>query len=288
MTAYLRLARISHQIKNLLIFAPLAFSLQINTINIIRSFTVFLCFSFMASATYVINDLFDLKLDRQHLKKRKRPIAAGDISVKNAILFSIFLLAIGLFIAFKMSLSIFILMVGYFVMNLYYSMWFKKIPIIDVMIIAIGFVMRILAGGLAIAVMASPWIVLCTFFGSLFIAFGKRKSEMDTQKDGSCETRDVLFSYNQNFLNQMIGTTAAITIMCYALFTIDENTVKHYGTRALIYTIPFVVFGIFRYFQIIYIKSTGDDPTKVFLSDRPILINLIFWAIIFATIAYIR
>lgn len=285
---YLSLMRIHHLIKNILVFAPLVFSLQITPENIFRSLIAFFAFSFVASSVYVLNDIFDADSDRKHTRKKTRPLAAGTIRIQNAQIFCTILFLLGISVALILPLSVFSIIVGYFIINILYSSWLKKISIIDVMIVATGFVLRILVGALAIAVSVSPWILLCTFFGALFVAFGKRKGEIDILKNDSHSIRNVLSSYHPDFLNQLIGTTAAITIISYALYTIDTHTIDRLGTRDLVYTVPFVVFGIFRYFQIIYTQSRGDDPTKIFSTDRPLLITVILWAVTFAVIVHIH
>ncbi len=285
---YLSLMRIHHLIKNILVFAPLVFSLQITPENILRSLIAFFAFSFVASSVYVLNDIFDADSDRKHTRKKTRPLAAGTIRIQNAQIFCTILFLLGISVALILPLSVFSIIVGYFIINILYSSWLKKISIIDVMIVATGFVLRILVGALAIAVSVSPWILLCTFFGALFVAFGKRKGEIDILKNDSHSIRNVLSSYHPDFLNQLIGTTAAITIISYALYTIDTHTIDRLGTRDLVYTVPFVVFGIFRYFQIIYTQSRGDDPTKIFSTDRPLLITVILWAVTFAVIVHIH
>nr|MCW1949534.1 UbiA prenyltransferase family protein [Candidatus Shapirobacteria bacterium] len=190
----------------------------------------------------------------------------------------------GLGLASFISLKIFLILVLYLFMNLLYSKWLKYVPVIDVMLIAIGFVLRILSGAIATNILLSPWIILCTFFGALFLGFGKRKSEINNLKSDSEKTRSILSFYEHNFLNQLLGLAAGITITSYTLYTIDQNTINHFQTTGLIYTIPFVVFGVCRFFQIIYTQSAGENPTKVFLTDRPILLNTLLWILAFGLI----
>lgn len=283
---YLKLIRLDHWIKNILLFAPLFFSLQISYKNFISSVAAFLAFSLTASAVYVINDIFDIESDRKHFKKKFRPLASGKISMAKALAVFFILLTAGMVISFNIPNNFFYVTVSYFLINILYSKWLKKISIIDVMVIAIGFVLRILAGAAAIAVAVSPWIILCTFFGALLLGFGKRKNEIDTLKKDSVDCRNVLSRYEKNFLNQLIALTSGITIMSYALYAIDTQTVSHFKTSSLIYTIPFVVFGVFRYFQIIYTTSSGEDPTKIFTKDQSMFLNLLLWGLAFGLIVY--
>lgn len=285
--AYFHLMRISHLIKNVLIFAPLVFSLQFTQNNILQVTITFIAFSLVASSIYIFNDIADVESDRKHLHKRYRPIASGTISVKQGLVFFLSLFLTGTTITLLLlPPTVFAITTGYFLLNILYSWHLKRIPILDVMVVAIGFVLRILAGAAAITVSVSPWILLCTFFGALFIAFGKRKGEIGILKENSSQIRNVLSSYHPEFLNQLLGTTAAITIITYALYTIDNHTMERFGTHHLLYTVPFVVFGIFRYFQIIYVQSKGDDPTKIFSSDRPMIFNIALWGIVFFSIVH--
>lgn len=284
---YLELIRIKHWIKNLLIFAPLFFSLQINEKNIIDCFIAFFAFSFMASSVYIRNDIADIKFDASHVQKRNRPMASGRIDITNAWIIFFILFIFSTLISIWLSSNLFYVIGLYFVLNLLYSNGLKNIPIIDVMIVATGFVLRILAGAAVISVAVSQWIILCTFFGALFLGFSKRKSEINNLKENDYGSRSVLSFYEHNFINQLIGTTSGITIMCYALYTIDASTIGHFKTKGLIYTIPFVVFGIFRYFQIVYVKSSGEDPTKIFLTDAPIFLDVLLWIFFFSAIIYL-
>lgn len=283
---YLKLIKFDHWIKNLLVFAPLFFSLQFSSENFAKSLFAFLSFSLIASSVYIINDLFDIESDRKHFRKKLRPLALGEVGKKEVLVVFFILFFAGLAIAFTIPNNFFYIIVSYFLLNILYSKWLKKIPIIDVMVIAAGFVLRIMAGASAILVAVSHWIIVCTFFGALLLGFGKRKNEIDIFKEKSSRYRNVLLSYEKNFLNQLIGLTSGITIISYLLYTMDSETIKHFNTQNLLYTVPFVVFGVFRYFQIIYTTSSGEDPTKIFVKDRSMRFNLLLWGSIFGIIVY--
>lgn len=286
MKKYLELMKIDHWIKNLLIFAPIFFSLKLNYQNFTSSVGAFLAFSLIASSIYIINDIFDIDSDRKHFRKKLRPIASGQVTINSALMISLLLFILGISLSLKINTNLFYIVLGYFFINIFYSKWLKKIPIIDVMIIAIGFVMRILAGAAVTSIVVSHWIIICTFFGAMLMGFGKRKNEIDILKNDSSDFRRVLSSYEKNFLNQLIGLTSGITIMSYALYTIDTVTISHFKTANLLYTVPFVVFGVFRYFQIIYTTSSGEDPAKIFVKDWPTTLNLVLWAFTFGIIVY--
>ena len=280
--------RPKHWIKNLLIFAPLFFSLQINIGKLIQVGVAVIAFSLMSSSIYVINDIFDVNLDRLHPEKKKRMIASNKISVRAASLIAIVLFVVSIFISSYLDVFFRVILISYFVINLFYTKILKHIPIVDVMIIAIGFVLRILAGASAIKIDISHWIVLCTFFGALFIAFGKRKNENDLLKKNSHAHRSTLLTYTPDFINQLIGLTSVMVIMTYSLFTIDSHTIEHFGTENLIYTLPFVIFGVFRYFHILYNKYSGGDPTHIFLTDKSLISIFLMWVFSFALIVNLK
>ena len=175
----------------------------------------------------------------------------------------------------------------YLLLNLFYSMGLKRVVILDVMIISIGFVLRVLAGGEAIDVMVSPWLILCTIFVSLFLAFSKRRHELMLLADDAAEQRQVLTSYSPAFLDQMINVVTASTVVSYALYAISPETEERFHTPYLIYTIPLVLFGVFRYLYLVYQKPGELNPTEQILGDRPFLVNIVVWAAVVMAMIYI-
>ncbi|CAN5135116.1 decaprenyl-phosphate phosphoribosyltransferase [soil metagenome] len=284
MPPLLALLRPRHWIKNFLIAAPLVFAGRFLSVNLENLIIAFLAFSAVASTIYVVNDLADAPQDRKHPEKKYRPIAAGTVSPKLAWVAIVTLLVVASFLALQLPVAFQITLLAYGVMNAAYSHSLKHKLIIDVMILSFGFVMRVLAGGFAVGIVLSNWIILCTFFGALFIGFGKRKNETDILQDGSKQHRKVLENYTTSFINQLLGTTAAMTIMSYALYTIDPATAKHFGTTNLVYTLPFVVYGVFRYFHLMYNQTAGADPTKIFSRDHAIQLCFLAWIITFYTV----
>lgn len=278
------LVRIKHWLKNILIFAPLVFALDFSLGLFLVSIQAFLAFSFMASSIYVINDIADIETDKIHPIKKKRPIASGTVTLFSAKIIAIVLFVLSISLSITLPTNFIVILIGYFLMNIAYSFFLKKVLIIDVMIIAIGFVLRVFAGAVVANIVVSDWIILCTFFGSLFIGFGKRKNEAIVLAERSIKYRKTLSGYTPDFLNQLLSITAGMTIISYALYTIDQKTINHFQTSRLIYTLPLVVFGIFRYFHIIYNKSSGEDPTEIFLTDKPIILTSIIWMIVFLVI----
>ncbi|EKD78619.1 MAG: Prenyltransferase, UbiA family [uncultured bacterium] len=284
---WLRLIRLQQWAKNFLLFAPLLFALQFSINGWLTVSLGFVAFSLLASAAYIMNDLIDVAADRIHPMKRLRPLASNQLSQTTAAIGAALLLMMALGISVFLPWQFGVILLSYGLMNVLYSCGLKKIVLIDVIIISIGFVLRILAGSALIAVTTSHWILLCTFFGSLFIGFAKRKHEVDSLADHSKEHRNALQYYSAGLLQQLIGITATLTIISYSLYTIDEQTIDHFQTDKLYLTIIFVAFAIFHYFHIIYNQATSGDPTKTFLSDKPLLITLVLWLISFFTIVFI-
>lgn len=288
MMTLIKLLRLPHWFKNVLIFAPLFFTLQFTTVNIIIVSVGFFAFSLLASSVYIMNDLFDINEDRTHPKKQLRPIAMGAVPPAQAILLAVVCAMVSIIIAGVLDLYFLIIMLIYGLLNISYTVILKKIIFIDVLVVAIGFVLRIFAGSALLQVSTSHWIILCTFFGALFISFIKRKQEMICAEQCSENHRSVLQHYTSNLLQQSIIITATLTIVSYALYTIDRETIQRFQTDLLFITLVFVVFGILRFIYLIDRKPLNgvlnDDPTDLFLRDKPLLINLSAWLISFFTI----
>jgi len=283
----LKLLRPNQWIKNLLVFAALFFSHSfLNTAKLASSAIAFLSFCLVASSIYIINDIFDRTNDREHPTKRFRPIASGKVSVPAATLLSGILLIGSLFVALTINENIAILVLSYFLINVLYSLRLKHIVILDAFIVSSGFVLRVIAGGLAINVTISHWIIICTFMLALFLAFGKRRHEL-LLAENSTRYRKVLYDYDKGFLDQMISVASASAIMSYILYSISPETIANFGTDKIIYTAPFVLFAIYRYQYLIYKKDSGGDPTKAIATDRGLLTSFLLWAISIYLIIYV-
>lgn len=278
MRAILQLLRPSHWIKNGIIAAPLFFSLEINIQNILLVALTIVGFCVLSSAIYCLNDALDYENDRHHPIKRQRPVARGAIRPWQALLIAAAAAVMSLGLLNTVSNQVFLTGLAYGLLNVGYSVLLKQFAIIDAMIIALGFVLRVIAGAYAIHVPRSHWIILCTFFVMLFVAFGKRKHEMTLAKGELSAHRRSAAEYTEGFINQMLSVTAGLTVVFYSLYTIDPQTVSRVGTERLIYTTPFVVFGTFRYFYLLYNKDDGGDPVKIFLSDRALFWCAFLWA----------
>jgi len=285
---YIHLLRPKHWIKNIFIFAALIFSLNLfNIVKLIASLQSFFAFCLASSFVYIINDIIDIKQDRKHPKKRNRPIASGKISIKNAIIISIVCLIISMAFAYFVNLNTLIIILVYIFVNIIYSIKIKNVVILDVMFIALGFILRMIAGATAIEVSFSNWILLTTFCISLFLGFGKRRGEILLQNNNTQKnTRFVLKLYSTQFLDYMIISSVTLTIISYALYTIDLEVIKRFGTDKLIYTVPLVIYGIFRYLYVIYKSDSNGDPTEVVLKDKSIISVVLLWILLVICLIY--
>jgi 4-hydroxybenzoate polyprenyltransferase len=285
----IKLIRPKQWIKNFFVFAPLLFSRHVFELHyLLPSIAAFFIFSLASSAVYIINDIMDVDSDRAHPKKKYRPIASGEISVKQAMIFLILLviiIAAGL-IFLKPIFAVVI--VVYFISNLLYSLKVKSIVLLDVFFISFGFMLRVLGGAAAIAVPVSSWMILTTIFISLFLAISKRRGELSQviNQENIEKQRKVLKEYSVEFADQLNTIAAAGTIISYALYTVSEKTVNAFGTDKLIYTTPFVIYGIFRYMYLMHQKNLGESPTSIVTKDLPIILDVFVWFVFCIVIIY--
>ncbi len=286
---YVELIRPSHWMKNVFVFAPIIFSLKLLKVPELLSNTLaFTAFCAGSSAVYVFNDIHDRALDVNHPVKRKRPIASGRVKVGSAwILFGV-LLSIAIMLSSLTSLNVVVVVGSYVTMNLLYSTYLKNMVIIDVMIIAVGFILRIMAGSVATKVYLSNWMLLTTFSISLFIGFAKRRYEIVSLGENASNHRSVLSMYSEKFTDEMITTTVATTIVFYSLYTIDPSVVAKFGTRNLVYTVPLVIYGLFRYMYIVYVKNEGGDPVEIVSKDWGIVSSVLAWFVAVLIFIYIK
>ncbi len=284
----LKLIRIPQWIKNLFVFVPLVFSLNLFRGDyLLTSLIGFAAFCLTSSIVYIINDIADAEADRAHPKKKNRPIASGRISPKQG-LFIAFILGIwAAVLCLFADLNFVLLLILFFLINVLYSMKLKHIVLLDIFSIAAGFLLRVLAGAVIINVAISSWLILTTMFISLFLAVMKRHSELEVVAEGiNAETRKVLAFYSLNFADQVATVAAAGVIICYALYTVSERTITVFGTENLIYTTPFVVFGIFRYMFLVYMNKQGENTTHLLISDIQMMITVVLYAAVTLLIIY--
>jgi 4-hydroxybenzoate polyprenyltransferase len=265
-------------VKNVFVFAALVFAERLADPGaLLRVVAAFVVFCVLSSAVYLINDVCDRDADRRHPHKRRRPIAAGDISPGAASAASLALALGGLVAAFRLSSGMGAIAATYLIFNFGYSFGLKKVVILDVMLVAAGFLMRALAGAVVIDVEISRWLVLCTGLLALFLGFVKRRQELTALEDGN-ETRATLKEYSLPFLDQMIAIVTGATVVAYSLYAFSPEVAQKLGTQHLGLTIPFVLFGIFRYLYLVHQRGEGENPTVVVLTDTALRIDVILWA----------
>jgi len=281
---YVRLARIRHWVKNAFVLAPLAFSLNFcKPEPIKRTLVMFVAFCLAASSVYLINDVADRECDRYHPEKRNRPIASGRIPVRRALLLASALALLALAPALWLGAAAAAVVAAYLVMNIVYSLLLKKRLFIDVMVIAAGFLLRIAGGAAATGVALSNWMLLTTYFLALFLGFGKRRSEM-ISTNGCAQHRAVLEQLNGELLNCLLMVTASLSIITYVLYIVLSDNVRELGSDRFTATIPFVVFGVFRYLYLAYRKSAGADLAEVLVKDRVLLLTVLSWVVTVAVL----
>jgi 4-hydroxybenzoate polyprenyltransferase len=273
--------------KNLVVFAALIFSKHLfDRTDVLLVSVGFLAFCLTASAAYVMNDLRDCDRDRQHPLKSLRPLPAGRVRRSTAVALSAALLITGLVLALGLSIGFGALVILYFALQVAYTFWLKELVILDVMGIAAGFVIRAAAGGVLIAVPVSPWLIICTFLLALFLGFSKRRHELILLEGRATDHRASLKEYSPYFLDQMIAVVTASTVVAYAIWTVSPEIREKLGTEKLYLTIPFVLFGIFRYLYLVHQREEGGNPTQLLLTDRPLLVDVLLWIITAAVLLY--
>jgi 4-hydroxybenzoate polyprenyltransferase len=284
-----RTLRPQQWVKNLFVLVPLLFAQHLfEPIAVARAVIAFFCFCLISSSVYVLNDLKDREHDRLHPQKRYRPLAAGELSVGVACGGMVALLLVALAGGLLLDPTLALIFVSYWLINLLYSIWLKHQVILDVFAIASGFVLRVIGGAVVIEVEMSHWLLLCATLLALFLGFSKRRHEIGLLGELSVSHRQVLEQYSQSFLDMIIGIVTAATVMSYALYTVSEETVRRFHTKGLLLTLPFVLYGIFRYLYLIYQKDQGGDPTQNLLTDRGMMINICLWVVVTGILLYWR
>jgi 4-hydroxybenzoate polyprenyltransferase len=272
--------------KNLFVFAGLIFSQSLFTPLVWPALGAFLIFCALSGAIYVFNDLADVEKDRLHPMKRNRPIASGALTAPTAAVLGVVLLVGSLVAAFRLSVPFGLVAAAYAILLVAYSLWLKHLVILDVLTVAAGFVLRAVAGAAAIAVEISGWLVICTILVALFLALGKRRHEYRTLRGDAAAHRPILAEYSESFLDQMVAVVTASTVTAYALYTMSPDTVAKFHTRLLPVTLPFVLYGIFRYLYLLYRRELGGNPSDLLLNDRALLVNTVLWMLALLVIIY--
>jgi 4-hydroxybenzoate polyprenyltransferase len=285
--ALIRTMRPRQWLKNLLIFTPLVFDRQLNNRPaFLVSLAGFVLLCLVASTVYIINDLADLESDRSHPKKRNRPLPSGELDPAVARWFAVLLLAVSFPLAYLLSPYFFLVLLVYMLLNLSYSRWLKHIPIIDVFVLASFYLLRVIAGLTLIHVARfSPWLYVVTTLGALYIGFGKRRAELALLAGGASNHRRVLDGYTIPLLDQFITIVSATTIGAYSLYTFSAPNLPE--NHAMMLTIPFVIYGIFRYLSIVNLEQGGGAPEEDFLRDRPLQVTILLWGLTILAIFYL-
>jgi 4-hydroxybenzoate polyprenyltransferase len=274
-------------IKNIFVFAPLVFDKKLIELHYLgRTIAGFLLLCAISGTVYIINDVADADKDRQHPKKRKRPIASGQLSTRAAAGAAIVILLIALPLAFLLDPIFGGIASGYLLMQIAYSFWLKHVVIIDVMIIASGFILRVAAGvPLVQAARFSPWLYVCMMLGSLLVGFGKRRHELTLLKENANAHRQSLEDYNLSLLDHAITIVTASTLLAYALYTFSAEGLPK--NHAMMLSIPFVLYAIFRYLYLIHVKGVGGEPEEIILTDRPLQVAILLWGSSVVIVLYI-
>jgi 4-hydroxybenzoate polyprenyltransferase len=273
--------------KNLFVLAALPFGLKLfDPAAAALALAAFVVFCALSGVVYIVNDLYDRDADRLHPVKRLRPIAAGDLAPGTAGLAAFVIAATALAAAAWIGPRFALAAAAYLALFALYSRWLKHIVIIDVLSIAIGFVLRTWAGAVAIAVPVSDWLLVCTVLLALFLGLSKRRHEITLLADGAAGHRRILDEYNPYLLDQMIGVVTASTLMAYIIYCTSTDTVERFGTHNLVLTIPFPIYGILRYLYLVHRRDGGGNPSELLITDRPLLICVGLWGLVTALVIY--
>jgi len=285
--ALLKTMRPKQWTKNVFVLAAVVFDRQLFIPQaILRSLAGFVLFCFLSSSVYIINDILDAEADRWHPQKRNRPIASGALPISVAVVAAAVIALVCLSASFLLSTGFGWISLTYFLLNLAYSKWLKHIPLLDVLVVATGFVLRVAAGVTLIVVERfSPWLYVVTTLLALYMGFGKRRAELTLLAEGANDHRRVLDGYSIPFLDQLITIVSGTTIVAYSLYTFSAPNLP--SNHSMMLTIPFVLYGIFRYLYLIQIKQAGGAPEDIVLTDHPLQATIFLWALTVFIIFYI-
>lgn len=283
----IRAMRVYQWTKNFLVLAALVFAQQIMVPGqVALALEAFVAFCLAASATYLLNDILDVEKDRQHPKKSTRPIASGALPIPAAIVLALLLLALALALAWHVRPAFLLALLAYMALTISYSLVLKHMVLLDVMAVALGFVIRAMAGAIALDVVFSNWLVVCTLFLALFLALSKRRHELTLLEGDAAGHRAVLFHYSVHYLDQLILIVAGGTLITYTIYTCSPDVVVKFHTDKLYMTVPFVLYGLFRYLFLIHHKTGGGDPSRTLITDKPLALTVLLWAVVCGLIIY--
>ncbi len=285
-----KLLRVKQWVKNLFVFLPAIFSGQLlNAETFLHTLEAFFVFCLISSTIYILNDICDRKADREHPRKRLRPIASGKVSVGLASVIAVVIFVAAFVLAwlfFGMNVDVFLIAAGYVIMNIAYTLTLKNIAILDVIIIATGFVLRVLMGGAACGIWVSPWLVMMVFLLTLLIAFGKRRDDLILAATDGKKIRKSVTGYNITFINQVISLLAGTMIVAYVCYTLSNDVMMRFASQNVYLTSVFVIAAVFRYLQLIYVREESGSPTDIIYRDRFIQSCCVLWLLSFIFIIY--
>ena len=285
--ALLKTMRPKQWVKNVVVYAPLVFDGKMfDPVHLLRTTIAFGLFCLISSAVYLINDLTDIEKDRLHPKKRNRPLAAGELAPSMAIVAAVVLVLVSIPLALWLDRAFFVILYSYLGLMIAYSFYLKNLVIIDVLVIAAGFVLRV-AGGVAVVNVErfSPWLYLCITVGALFMGFGKRRHELVLLEDGADSHRAILAEYTVPFLDQLIGLVTSTLVVFYSLYTFSAVNLP--ANHGMMLTIPFVLYGLFRYLYLIHVKKLGGAPDELVFKDKPMFITGVLWVLAVIVVLYL-
>lgn len=288
MKKYLKLVRVEQYTKNLFVFFPAFFALELSNMEVIyESLIAFICFSFIASSIYIFNDWMDKENDAKHKSKKFRPIASGEINFSQALITMIIMFSLSVLISIHIKTELLYIILLYFFLNIMYSCILKSIAIIDIFIISSGFVLRIFAGSSVSGIYLSHWIVIMTFLLALFLALAKRRDDVISYEQSKIKTRSVIDGYNRVFIDLSIVMTSSIVFLTYLLWCVSSEVQTKLNSQYLYITSFFVLLGIMRYMQITFVHEKSGNPTKILISDKYLQNIIGFWLLSFILILYI-
>jgi len=289
MKEYLNILRIPQYSKNLFIFLPLFFALQLTNVHLlVRAGLAFVFFCLIASGVYIFNDYYDKEEDRQHPTKKMRPLAAGRVAAGSALALGALLTAAGLLGAWLLDVSLLYLSFLYLILNIFYTLKLKHVPLLDIFSIALGFVVRIFVGGVVTGVKIYPWIIVMTFLLSLFLALGKRRDDVLIFLNSGEKARKSVDGYTLSFIDGSMVVMAAVTIVSYVMYTMSPEITAKFGTGHLYLTTIFVILGVMRYLQITMVEQRSADPAEILIRDSFLQIAILGWIVMFGLLIYLQ
>lgn len=278
--AIVKTLRVYQWTKNSLVFAALIFAGELMDLEAIQlSIIAFFSFCFSASSAYILNDIIDIEKDRLHPEKSRRPIPRGDVSIPMAFFLTVALAVLSLALGYTLGIKFIAILLVYVFLTVSYSLLWKKFFLVDVLVLAMGFVTRAIAGAVAINVVFSHWLIVCTLFLALFLGLGKRRGELLLLKDDAENHRSVLVFYTIEYLDQLLLIVSGGALITFTIYTCSPEVITRLHTDKLYLSLPFVIYGLFRYLYLVRYQGEGSDPSKVLLSDKPIILCVILWAL---------